>query len=136
MVFPPTHNHNTEVTLSGVVYARIVEIINGYTVDFEDGTYTVVCTGANHNIGDVKVVDNVSLIIGNSAGLIVVSVGSGLSSAQDQKLDELHRISGLKAGEPMTVVEPDGATPGSRISGSLELEITVPVEGTVVVERQ
>ncbi len=81
MIFPQTHNHNTTVTLSGVTYARTVEIINGYTVDFEDGTYTVKCVGANHNIGDVKVVDNVSLLIGNSAGLIEVATGSGPSAA-------------------------------------------------------
>jgi hypothetical protein len=36
MAFPSTHIHNTAVTLSGVTYARTVEIINGYTIDFED----------------------------------------------------------------------------------------------------
>lgn len=76
-VFPATHNHNTAVTLSGVTYARTVEIINGYTVLFEDvGTpYTVKCTGANHNIADVKVVNQVSLIVGNSAGLVQIGGG-------------------------------------------------------------
>lgn len=75
MNFPDTHTHNTESTLSGVVYARQFKIINGYTVTFEDGTYTVRCVGANHNIGDVKNVNSVSLIIGNSAGLIVGTGG-------------------------------------------------------------
>jgi hypothetical protein len=65
-----THNHNTEVTLSGLTYARIVEVINGYTVQFEDGQYTVNCVGANHNISDVKVANQVSLIVNNAAGLI------------------------------------------------------------------
>ena len=79
IMWPPTHIHNTQVTLSGVTYARTVEIINGYTIEFEDtGTpYTVKCVGANHNIGDVKVVNNVSLLIGNSAGLIVGTSGVG-----------------------------------------------------------
>ena len=79
--FPDTHRHNTEVVLSGITYARIVEIINGYTVEFEDGMYTVDCVGANHNIGDVKVVNQVSLIVGNAAGLIVVSGGTGPTAA-------------------------------------------------------
>jgi hypothetical protein len=79
MPYDRTHNHSTTVTLSGVTYARSFEIINGYTVDFEDGTYQVVCTGANHNLGDVKTVDNVSLLIGNSAGLIQVTSGSGVT---------------------------------------------------------
>lgn len=84
-VFASTHRHNTEVTLSGVTYARTVEIINGYTIEFEDvgSPYTVKCVGANHNIADVKVVNQVSLIIGNSAGLIAVDTGgSGLTAAQ------------------------------------------------------
>lgn len=73
MAFDSTHRHNTEVTLSGVTYARTFEIINGYTVTFEDtgSPYTVRCAGANHNIADVtNYTSEVSLIIGNSAGLI------------------------------------------------------------------
>lgn len=70
MPFLDTHNHNTEVELAGLTYARIVEIINGYTVEFEDGQYTVNCVGANHNLSDVKVANQVSLIVNNAAGLI------------------------------------------------------------------
>jgi hypothetical protein len=70
MTFPDTHAHNTEVVLGGVTYARIIEIINGYTVEFEDGQYTVNCVGANHNLAEVKVPNQVSLIINNAAGLI------------------------------------------------------------------
>lgn len=82
VAFPDTHRHNTQVTLSGVTYARTFEIINGYTVTFQDtGTpYTVRCVGANHNIADVKTVNQVSLLIGNSAGLIAVSTGGGPSA--------------------------------------------------------
>lgn len=70
MPFPDTHRHNTEVVLSGITYARIVEIINGYTVEFEDGQYTVSCVGVNHNLADVKVANQVALIVNNAAGLI------------------------------------------------------------------
>ena len=80
MGFPDTHRHAGEATLSGVTYARQVEIVNGYTVEFENGTYQVECVGANHNIADVKVVNSVSLIIGNSAGLIVAG-GAGVVDA-------------------------------------------------------
>lgn len=79
MVFPDTHEHVQESTLSGVTYARQVKIINGYSVTFEDGQYTVKCVGANHNLGDVKNVNQVSLIIGNSGGLIVTSSSGGSS---------------------------------------------------------
>ena len=65
-----THRHNTEVLLGGIVYARTVEIISGYTVTFEDGQYAVNLTGANSNIGDVVNVNSVSVRSSNAAGLI------------------------------------------------------------------
>jgi hypothetical protein len=88
MAFEVAHRHATEATLSGVTYARQVEIINGYTVTFEStgSPYQVECVGANHNIADVKNVNDVSLIIGNSAGLISVTSGSGLSTEQAETL--------------------------------------------------
>jgi hypothetical protein len=70
MVFIRTHNHNTEVLLGGIVYARVLEIINGYTVTFEDGQYAVNIIGANSNVGDVVNVNQVSVRTANSAGLI------------------------------------------------------------------
>jgi len=73
MNFPDTHRHTTEVVLSGVTYARFVEIINGYTITFEDGQYAVNLTGSNNNISDVTNVNQVSVRSFNSAGLITVS---------------------------------------------------------------
>ena len=79
MAFPDTHRHNAPVELSGVTYARTLEVINGYSVTFEYlGTpYTVRCVGANHNLADVKTVNPVSLVVGNAAGLIAVSTTGG-----------------------------------------------------------
>lgn len=71
MPFVDTHLHKPEVTLSGVTYARFVEIINGYTVTFEDGQYVVQLSGANHNLADVKNANQVSIVVQNSAGLIL-----------------------------------------------------------------
>jgi len=68
-----THRHNTEVTVGGVTLARVIEIINGYTVTFEDGAYAVTLTGGNNNLADVMNVNNVSLRSNNSAGLVVAS---------------------------------------------------------------
>ena len=64
-----THNHNTAVTVGGVTLARVVEIINGYTVTFENGSYAVNLVGANSNISDVTNVNSVSIRAANSAGL-------------------------------------------------------------------
>lgn len=81
-----THIHNTEVTLAGLTFARTIEFINGYTVTFEDGQYAVSAVGANTNIADVMNLNQVSLRTSNSAGLIVHSVGSGLTTEEHNKL--------------------------------------------------
>ena len=69
MPFPDTHLHNAEVTVGGVTLAMVVEIINGYTITFEDGQYAVNLVGANSNISDVANVNQVSIRSANSAGL-------------------------------------------------------------------
>lgn len=69
-VHPPTHNHNTSVLLGGIEYARIIEIINGYTITFEDGSYVVNLVGSNNNVLDVSNLNSVQVRSNNSAGLI------------------------------------------------------------------
>lgn len=69
MGFPDTHSHNTAVTVGGVTLARVIEIINNYTVTFEDGQYAVNLVGANSNVADVTNVNQVSIRSANSAGL-------------------------------------------------------------------
>jgi hypothetical protein len=69
MPFDQTHNHNTEFVLSGTTYARVVELINGYTVTFEAGSYRVLLRGANSNISDFTNLNGVSIDSANSAGL-------------------------------------------------------------------
>lgn len=69
MPWPKTHNHNTALNVGGVILSRTVEIINGYTVTFEDGQYAVNLVGANSNVGDRINVNQVSVRSANSAGL-------------------------------------------------------------------
>jgi hypothetical protein len=64
-----THEHTAPVTVGGVTLARVVEIINGYTITFENGAYAVNLNGANSNIGDVVNLNSVSVRSSNSAGL-------------------------------------------------------------------
>ena len=66
---PDTHIRNPSVTVGGVVLASVIEMINGYTVTFEDGQYAVNLAGANSNIADVVNVNQVSVRSANSAGL-------------------------------------------------------------------
>jgi hypothetical protein len=67
--FLTTHLHNTIVTVGGVSLARVVEIINGYTVTFENGNYAVNLVGANSNVSDVTNLNSVQVRAANSAGL-------------------------------------------------------------------
>jgi hypothetical protein len=73
MSYLDSHQHNPPVTVGGVELARVVEIINGYTVTFEDDQYAVNLVGANSNVADVVNVNQVSVRSGNSAGLVTSS---------------------------------------------------------------
>lgn len=77
MPFDKTHNHNTTVNLGSLTLARVVEIINGYTVTFEDtgSSYSVSLVGANSNIADVTNLNRVSVRSNNAAGLIATGDG-------------------------------------------------------------
>lgn len=70
MGFVKTHNHNPPFNLGGVELARTVDIVNNYTVTFEDGQYAVNLIGANSNVGDRVNVNQVSVRSANSAGLV------------------------------------------------------------------
>ena len=74
-----THNHSTIVTLGGTTFARLVEVINGYTITFEDGQHAVSVEGGNTNIADVLNLNQVSVRTANTAGLIQVTSGSGVT---------------------------------------------------------
>ena len=90
--WPDTHRHNTEVTVAGTTFARVIEIINGYSITFENGAYTVRLAGSNNNFFDVENgilnQNGVSIIAGNSAGLIV-GAGADPADIADAVWDEV-----------------------------------------------
>lgn len=74
--------HNTAVAVAGTTYARTLEFINGYTIQFEDtgSQYSVRIEGSNNNIFDVEngilvPTSLVTVIPTNSAGLILNQTG-------------------------------------------------------------
>jgi hypothetical protein len=95
MPFPRTHTHNTEVTIVGTTFARTIEIRSPYSVEYEDGAYSVRLAGSNNNIFDVEngflVQNTVQIIASNSAGLIknvAQSLGQGdLDNIEDAVWD-------------------------------------------------
>lgn len=91
MPFQDMHEHTGTKTLAGVTYARFVEIINGFVIELEDGQYGVVATGANSNVFDVVVDNQVAFLGNNSAGLIETAV-SGLTAAESAMLEMILKV--------------------------------------------
>ena len=79
MVNPDTHIYTKPLQVGGTVIARSVQIINGYSVTFENGAYLVDIVGGNSNIMDVLNFNNVSVRANNSGGLIEVGTSSDVN---------------------------------------------------------
>jgi hypothetical protein len=94
-----THNHSPQVTVGGVTIARVVEIINGYTITFEDGLYAVRLSGANNNILDVTNINQVSVQSTNSAGLVNNDVWGELIESNLQARELLRLVSSVLFGK-------------------------------------
>lgn len=82
IVFEDPIDHNTQYTVAGVTYARKVEMINGYSLEFTPNSqWTVRYTGSNNNLFDVEngvlTQNQVQVISNNSAGLQVVTQAGG-----------------------------------------------------------
>lgn len=80
---PDAFSHNGEVTVAGTTFARTLEFINGYSIQFEDTglAYSVRLVGSNNNIFDVEngiltPTDKVTVISTNSGGLIAGSLSA------------------------------------------------------------
>lgn len=120
--------HFTEYTVAGVTYARAIQLTNGYSLTFTpDAQWSVRFVGSNNNLFDIENgilnQNQVQVIPSNSAGLQIVTVGSGLSAEQNTMLLELYKLAGLQAGNPMTV------TPTSRKTSDDSVDLTISGDG-------
>lgn len=108
MAFPDTHRHNTTVLLGGIEYARIVEILEPYTITFDDADGPWVCNlvGSNNNILDRANLTSVQVRSNNSAGLTQMVEIQHSSFENGVWVDQLNGISGTTypAGTPRAPV--------------------------------
>jgi hypothetical protein len=74
-------------TISGIVYAQAFVIIPPYFVTFEDGQYGVSLVGTNNNILDVATQNQVRIASNNSAGLQIVTSGSGVTQQDKDDIE-------------------------------------------------
>lgn len=119
MPFPDTHEHRGEITISGDIYARSVQIINGYTVEFEDSSYRVKTVGANHNISDVQTLNRVQVITNNSGGLVRAGVDRviGILEGDQEYRPTTYRILDKDTGAPLVSKDVTLVTPGDPDDG-------------------
>ncbi len=107
IAWPTPLDHNTEYTVAGTTYARKIEIINGYKIQFSPNSqWSVRLSGSNNNLFDVQngvlVQNQVQVIPNNSAGLQTVTSGSGLSTEQATRLLEIWQRLALDPDNPLT----------------------------------
>jgi hypothetical protein len=108
MPFDDTHIHNTTVTVGATTLARVVSIINGYTITFENGAYAVELEGANSNIADVTNLNTVQIRSNNTAGLI--DANTTLSEILDVNKFLQNRRTLDETTGVLTIYEDDGVT--------------------------
>ena len=84
-LYPIPYFRDQESVLSGLTYGRKLRLLPPYRIEFEDGQYSVVLEGGNHNVVDVRSVNQVSLVTNNSAGLLNNNVGLALT-VRDQSV--------------------------------------------------
>ena len=73
--------HFQEYTVVGITYARAIQVINGYSIEFTpDSQWSVRLAGSNNNFFDVEngilIQNQVQVIAQNSAGLVNQDAGS------------------------------------------------------------
>jgi hypothetical protein len=112
MAFPTAYVHTAPLTVAGVTLARVVEILDPYVVQFEDGQYNVNIVGGNSNLSDVTIKNQVGLNTANSAGLQQVTSGSGLSPDQDARLRELWQFRGLDPDNSLEIEDDEQRAAG------------------------
>lgn len=125
MPFLRTHNHNTTVSVGGVTLARVIEIINGYTVTFEDGQYAVNLVGANSNVSDVTNVNQVSVRSSNSAGLTSSSSPGQVATAVWDSVASLYTTPGTIGQLLNTLSEANVVLNTTIVAGSTNRQIKV-----------
>ena len=93
--------NTTPLTVAGVTLARVVEIINGYTITFENLPYAVNIYGGNSNIADVVNKNQVSVNTANSAGIVQVG---GTPGDFDDLMDGQIVENGLSVREAIRIL--------------------------------
>ncbi|MEM1418606.1 MAG: hypothetical protein AAGH15_27175, partial [Myxococcota bacterium] len=152
MSFSTTHVHVAPSVAGSATLARVVTLVNGYFVTFEDGQYAVNIVGGNSNVAEATTVNQVSIRPQNSAGLVQVTSGSGVLPSDvtdianavaagraetDATIAGLRALMALQVGDQMTIAHPAGDGTGSQVaSGGATWSVVTSGTGTQSVVRR
>lgn len=138
---PLIHNHNTSVLLGGIEYARIIEILDPWTVTFEDGPWAVRFSGGNTNLDEKTNVNQVSIRPNNSAGLIsspdveFASYADGVVfNASSPYSGTMHPTGTLRQpvnnlNDAVLIAQFRGINTGLVLGGSVTVDASTPITG-------
>jgi hypothetical protein len=129
---------NAPVTVAGTTFAQTIEIINGWSLQFENLAMTVRLVSSNNNFFDVEsgiLISSplVNVIGQNSAGLVVS--GSGMSAVESQRLAEVWRDQGLDAANAKTITENAAGTSYDETVNGVVKEVRKAGADTVVTRQ-
>jgi len=82
---------DTRFDFAGADYAPFDKFINGYTVQISGIAERVDLLGSNNNFADVLIPTGVTIVTFNSAGLQLVTVGSGVTEHDKEDISGLSR---------------------------------------------
>ena len=118
----------------GVSVGLTLSLLNAWKLNFTGSGYQATVTGGNLASALSKVVNNpnIQVLFNSSAAgtLTTITSGSGLSSDQATKLDEVHKVHGLNAAAPLVVA------PAQRSVGGITQTIVTDGTGATTVTRQ
>jgi len=127
-IHPPIVENTPPTAVDAVTtLARVVRIVNGYRVRFDDtpGPYQVLLSGANTNIADPSVLypNQVSVLAANSAGMVHI---------EDPRIQDIHaahfnRRVWDKAANELRIYEADKSTVRNRFTTNGDLSEIDPV---------
>jgi hypothetical protein len=87
---PQIMSYTDPLTFSGITLSAAIQIINGYTITFEDAAVDVLLREANSNLVDVTVRNQVRPIPFNTAGYVIAETGtSGLTPSESTQLNNI-----------------------------------------------
>lgn len=78
---------DTRTDFAGATYAPFDDLINGYTVEFTGVATRVDLLGSNNDLIDVLIPTGVSVVPSNSAGLQIVTSGSGVTQQDKDDIE-------------------------------------------------